>query len=201
MSSTAHAAKDRPARGGARDAILAATLEVIAQHGLDAVTHRRVADLAGVSPGSTTYHFASREELIRAAFAFYMSMADRFVSTLDRALRASIVDPAERVREILCGLVAEEFADDRQVRAEYEMILFASKDHELGSFLRQWETRWVGHIATDLEEAGAERAVETARILINVTRGYELERLTNSELGVEDLRRRLQTVLSCLLDR
>src|SRR3990170_176069 len=43
--------------------ILAATLRLIAAEGLDAVRHRRVADMAEVSLGSTTYHFASRDGL------------------------------------------------------------------------------------------------------------------------------------------
>ena len=50
-----------------RDRILAATLTVIGRVGIDGVTHRKVAAEAGVGLGSTTRHFASREEMIRAA--------------------------------------------------------------------------------------------------------------------------------------
>lgn len=190
---------DRPVRGQARRAIVEATLELIARHGLDAVTHRRVAALAGVSPGSTTHHFDSREELVRASFRFYMELGDGILTRLDRELRATISDPAERVRELLANLIQEEFADARLVRAEYEMILFASTDSELGSYLRSWETRWIGFIAGDLEAAGAPRAVESARVLLNLTRGYELERLNNPDLDVGDFRRRIDTVLTSLL--
>lgn len=198
-SSLSAATENRPPRGEARKALLIATLEVIASHGLDAVTHRRVAEVAGVSPGSATYHFSSREDLIRAAFAYYMDLADRVIERLDAQIRSSSLDPAERVREILCGIVTEEFRDLRYVRAEYEMILYGSTDPELASFLRVWETRFMGYIAGDLEAAGALRAVETARILANLLRGYELERLTNPQLGVDDLRRRIDAVLTSLL--
>ena len=56
------------ADASARARLLVATLRVIADEGLEAVTHRRVAALAGVSPGSTTQHFAPREDLLREAF-------------------------------------------------------------------------------------------------------------------------------------
>lgn len=191
--------RDRTPRGTARKAILAATLEVIARHGLDAVTHRRVAETAGVSPGSTTHHFSSREDLIRASFRFYLEIADRLLARLDEELRATISDPVQRVTEVLCEIVRHEFSDERLVRAEYEMILFASIDEELASFLRGWEARWVGYFASDLEAAGAVRAAETARILINLTRGYELERLINPNLEVDDLRRRIEAVLTSLI--
>lgn len=67
-----------------------ATLDVIAEEGLDAVRHRRVADLAGVSPGSTTYHFASRDDLIDEAFAYYLDQAAALLG--DLAPPAAAVD-------------------------------------------------------------------------------------------------------------
>jgi DNA-binding transcriptional regulator YbjK len=50
-----------------RDAIVAATVEIVARDGVAAVTHRRVAELAGVSLSSTTWHFASKEDILEAA--------------------------------------------------------------------------------------------------------------------------------------
>src|ERR671912_2321759 len=47
-----------------RDEILQATLRVIGARGADAVTHRAVAEEAGVPLSATTYYFASKEELL-----------------------------------------------------------------------------------------------------------------------------------------
>src|SRR6185312_15343969 len=47
-----------------REHLLEVTIELVAREGIDAVTHRRVAELAGVPLGSTTYYFASREEML-----------------------------------------------------------------------------------------------------------------------------------------
>jgi DNA-binding transcriptional regulator YbjK len=50
-----------------RSAIVAATVRIVARDGVGAVTHRRVAELAGVSLSSTTWHFASKDDILVAA--------------------------------------------------------------------------------------------------------------------------------------
>ena len=42
-----------------------ATLELIGEHGPDAVTHRAVAERAGLPLSATTYWFDSKEELLQ----------------------------------------------------------------------------------------------------------------------------------------
>lgn len=44
--------------------ILEAAMAVIAKHGLSATTMERVAKAAGVSPGTVTFHFASKDKLL-----------------------------------------------------------------------------------------------------------------------------------------
>ncbi|MEM1390639.1 MAG: TetR family transcriptional regulator, partial [Pseudomonadota bacterium] len=60
-------------RGRNRERILRAALQIISRQGVDKVTHRAVAGLASVSPGTTTYHFVSREEMVREAFTLYVA--------------------------------------------------------------------------------------------------------------------------------
>ena len=188
----------RQARGHARTAILSATLEIIASDGIDAVTHRRVAEIAGVSPGSTTHHFSSREDLISETFHFYLQMASEFMSAIDEEIRASIADPLDRVRVFATEIIKREFEHPGtdNIRAEHEMLLYASTDPELAIHVREWESRWVGQLAGDLEAAGWTRPVETARTVINLIRGYEIERLLNSQLDADDFERRLEAFLT-----
>jgi AcrR family transcriptional regulator len=127
----------RHRRGEAREALLTATLFVVAEGGIDAVTHRRVAAEAGVSPGSATHHFSSREELLRAAFRFYLDQGDQLLLALSDATR-SLPDPFERIRRILGGL-EQEFSEVSLLRAEYELLLYASGDPELAADVRSWE--------------------------------------------------------------
>lgn len=190
--------QQRTTRGSARGAILLATIEIVADHGIDAVTHRRVAELAGVSPGSTTHHFSSRDELLREAFRSYLEHAERFVMAIDEELRASVSDPAERVRRFAIEIVRREFVEpgERFIRAEHELLLYAAGDAQVATHVRAWDARMVGHMAGDLEAAGWPRPVDTARTLINLIRGYELERLLDPTLEADVFQRRLDTVLA-----
>jgi AcrR family transcriptional regulator len=188
----------RTIRGSARSAILGATLGIIASHGIDAVTHRRVAERAGVSPGSTTHHFASREELLREAFRFYLAHGDRLLTTIEAENRASVTDPLERVRRFATEIIHREFIEPGAgfIRAEHEMLLFASTDSELASHVRAWEARWVASMASDFEAAGWPQPVEAARTLINLIRGYELERLLDPQADAAEFGRRLDSILT-----
>src|SRR5262245_4250116 len=62
MASTKRSGSAKPSEDR-RAVILDATLRLIATDGVDAVTHRRVAAVADVPLGSTTYYFESREQL------------------------------------------------------------------------------------------------------------------------------------------
>lgn len=55
-----------PVDPGPRERILTAALAVLADDGLSGFTHRRIEERAGMSHGSTTYHFGTRDELYDA---------------------------------------------------------------------------------------------------------------------------------------
>ena len=66
--------------------ILEAAMAVIAKHGLSATTMERVAKAAGVSPGTVSFHFASKDKLLLDtldAVALEFEMARR--DAVDRA--------------------------------------------------------------------------------------------------------------------
>lgn len=196
MTGSSDSSGGRPSRGHARDAVLAATVLLIAEHGIDAVTHRRVAARAGVSPGSTTHHFASREDLVRSALRYYLRQADELLARVDQQARETEDDPRERVRAFACAVIDQEFGDASLIRAEHEMLLFASRDDELARDVRSWETRWVAYLAGHLEAAGEPRAVEGARTIVNLMRGFEIDRLLDPTLTVDDFQTRLDRVLA-----
>ena len=50
-----------------REAIVAATVRIVAREGVAAVTHRRVAAEADVALSSTTWHFATKAAILEAA--------------------------------------------------------------------------------------------------------------------------------------
>jgi len=176
--------------------ILEATLRIIASEGADAVTHRRVAQAAGVPLGSITYYFKSREDLMREAFRQYLRDLMEFITHLERELPvAAPNDVVERALEV----VRREFANADMVPVEYELILRAARDELLAkeflSCVRYLEAR----VAEALEGIGVSRPIDAARTIIDLVRGFELERLTRPSADTEDLRRRLARVVDGLI--
>ena len=55
-----------------RDELLAAAIELFAEGGSRAITHRAVAARAGLPPATTTYYFESIDELIREALGSHI---------------------------------------------------------------------------------------------------------------------------------
>ncbi|MGW1195713.1 TetR/AcrR family transcriptional regulator [Streptomyces sp. NPDC002536] len=78
-------AADQPARRRRDPArrieeIAAATERVIAARGIEGLTHRAVAEVADVPLGATTYHFATKDDLIQAAL---QRAYDRYAAALE----------------------------------------------------------------------------------------------------------------------
>lgn len=174
-----------------RRLILETTLTLIAEQGVDAVTHRRVADAARVPLGSTTYYFESREHLIRDAFVHYIDEAReqhaRFSAKLDAGSLESMVD-------LLVELTEWEFEDENRMLAEYELTLYAARDPVVAKQLHAWDALMLEQLTRALSEFGANAPADGAKTLLHLMRGYELERLSRHESDTASLRRRLLNV-------
>jgi TetR/AcrR family transcriptional regulator, regulator of biofilm formation and stress response len=179
-----------------RERILWATLQIVGTDGVDGVRHRRVAEVAEVSLGSTTYHFAMREELIREAFRWYLAHATEVIGEIaDRHRRE---DPVGRIVGLLTDLIGPESEDEGLVRAEYELLLYAGRDPELIADVQAWEAAQRRVLARDLAAAGCASPSASAIVLIALTRGLELERLTHRTLSTRQLRARIAPVVQAL---
>ncbi len=181
-----------------RRRIVLATLRLIADEGLDEVRHRRVADLAGVSLGSTSYHFASRDELVREAFRTYLDEATDFLDGV-RAAADRKEDPVEALVELVVELLRREFLDPTLVLAEYELLLYAARHDDLAEALRAWERQQRDELARRLRAAGAPRPTEGARTLMALVRGIEVEHLVHGPRSWGGLRRRVAPIVGSLL--
>src|SRR5215831_8248612 len=181
-----------------RNEILEAALRVVAQGGPDAITFRRVADRAQVPLGSLTYYFESREDLLREAFRLYLSEAVAFMGDFEERRRPHT---RSRVIEMVLEIARREFSDDpAMVRVEYELILYAARDPALAREFNGYE-RWMEvRLAGSLEAIGAPRPIDAARTIIDVVRGFEIERLTHTGAQLGDLERRLRLVIDALIN-
>jgi DNA-binding transcriptional regulator YbjK len=116
-----------------RQQIVTAAVRAIVEVGIGNVTHRRIAALAGVPLGSTTYYFPTLDDLVATALrevteyarAGLEAWADEL--TVSRDLPATFVDLAKR------------YLDDRgQALLEYELLLAAARTPELRPVAQLW---------------------------------------------------------------
>jgi DNA-binding transcriptional regulator YbjK len=113
-----------------RQRILHATLQLIAERGIGAVSNRLVAKTAGVSLGSLTYHFKSQTQLLRESLLLHVTEEVERIAQIANELRA--LEPASGAE--VAAEVEREF--ERSLvnygpRAELELYLHAARDPEL----------------------------------------------------------------------
>lgn len=114
---------------GARERMLRATLKLIADGGVAAVTNRRVATAAGVSLGSLTYHFTSQAQLLRESLLLYVEEETARRQQIAQELAGQKPD-VQQVAEAVEQLVAVPSEIPKQI-AELELHLQAARDPEL----------------------------------------------------------------------
>jgi len=180
-----------------RGVILDAALRLIANEGIDSVTHRRVAAAANVPLGSTTYYFESREALLRETFRRYLervrALQNRVARTKPKTTVAGLVD-------YLVEVTQRGFEDEKMALAEYELTLFAARDEEIAEALHDWDAHMIGHLARAFDSMGAARPFDAAHTVLNMMRGHELDSLSRHDTNLPDLRRRLMVVVAALVN-
>jgi len=131
MTGTRRSVPNDPER---RERILDAALAVIAEVGVHATTHRRIAARADVPLGSLTYYFGSLHEILELAFArFSETMSDLYRAKLTAATTRTEAEAA--VVDLICGPA---YADPRQMVLIFEMYAFANHNPVVAEITRTW---------------------------------------------------------------
>ena len=121
-----------PAR---RKKIAEAAIAVVAERGVEGVTHRAVAAAAGVPLGSTTYHFATLDDLLVVALRTAAEDSVARLRDWDRALPAGA-----DLAAALADLVVSGLAEDRaRTVVEYELYVAALHRAPLRSPGMAWD--------------------------------------------------------------
>lgn len=120
-----------------RDRIVDACLDVIADRGVQGVSHRRVAAAADVPLGSMTYHFTGMDELLNDAFSrFADSIADRFED------RMAAADDLESAREAVVRIILDDVFDSRRdLVLTHELYTLAARDERYRRLTTAWMAR------------------------------------------------------------
>ncbi|MFE9887381.1 TetR/AcrR family transcriptional regulator [Streptomyces scopuliridis] len=117
-----------------RRRIIDAAIRVVARGGIAGLSHRTVAAEADVPLGSTTYHFASLDELLVAALR---QTNDSFAAAVRES--GALADPECDLAGELARITGEWLAGDRTgVELEYELYLAALRRPALRPVAGEW---------------------------------------------------------------
>lgn len=135
-----------------RRRIVEAGLRVVAERGISGLTFRAVADAADVPLGSTTYHFADKDELLEAIVHLSRERNREFT---ERTLREGV----ERLGLVggICQLVEELTVRQHTLLVvEHELFLSALRNPRLRAESRQWSRDFVDVIEEYTDTVTAE---------------------------------------------
>lgn len=161
---------------GRRDRIIDVCIQVIAAHGVDGTSLRRVAEAADVPLGSMTYHFSGREELLREAFArFATGVSTRWANRLALVPEGDV----ETAVAVVVTLITTETLVDRDEHVlTHELYTLAARDPRYRELTNAWMRR---------SRAALERVFDptTARMLDALIEGLSIHRSLDTEPPVD----------------
>lgn len=178
-----------------RETILVATLEAIGTGGIDSVTHRHVTEIAGVASGSVGYHFDTKDALVREAFRYYVKGISQTVLVAEDTTAPL---SKEAVLRTLLAISERDLDRPEFLRAEYEMLVYAGRDPELAREIASWHETLEGRLAGALETLGVEKPMQAARMIRDLMRGIEIDRLVRPQQSKQRLRTQLELAFAGL---
>lgn len=179
---------------GARERLLRAAISLIGEHGPERITHRMVAEEAGLSPGTATYHFKSLKDLTQQAFLLYI---EDYGKALDAVLEARPLETNADIAQFLSRMTMLEADDSELARFEYEMILHSCRHTEIKEDVSAWSRMVEKRVVEALRRLGCEKAPYFASLAVSVCRGTELDLLSKHRNVTEEwMRSRIIKILS-----
>ena len=172
-----------------RDRIVAACLDVVAEHGVAGTSHRRIAAAADVPLGSMTYHFAGMDELLREAFGRFARDA---AAQFERRM-AGARTPEDAVHAVTALITHDVFATQRDLVLSHELYTLAARDPAYRTLTNDWMRRSRDALGRHFDPA-------TCRVLDAFIEGMTIHRALDTEphddVDVLDAVRRLTGVFA-----
>jgi DNA-binding transcriptional regulator YbjK len=122
-----------------REAIVRATVRLVARDGVASVTHRRVAAEAEVSLSSTTWHFATKADILAAALQWTARREVARITEIAARLDGRAFS-AQAWADELADWLAEQVEEERDVAvALYRLQIELLGRPEVAALHREWE--------------------------------------------------------------
>jgi DNA-binding transcriptional regulator YbjK len=190
----------RAPRGEARrEAIVRATLAVIAAHGTDGVTHRAVAAKAGVPLSATTYWFSSRDELLEETLRYAARAEVERLEQLVLELAPRELSVREWAEAFAAALAHDVAAEPERHVALYELGLEAGRREALRPEAERLNAANLRLAELGARAVGSDDPAGDAPIIVAAITGLVFGQLALPQRGFE--RRLLLPALERLLGR
>jgi DNA-binding transcriptional regulator YbjK len=162
--------------------LMDAATKVVSDQGLRGLTHRAVDREAGLSEGSCSAYYRTRQ-------ALQLGLAEHVAGTLTEdvvALAAQLQDCGphdEQKTELTSQLILRWLRERHLLLARLELGLAAAREPDLAALLTEWRLRMVGVVASIVEARGHEEAEERAEVLVAAIDGVLLAALVRPARG------------------
>jgi AcrR family transcriptional regulator len=191
---------DRRRAPETRERILRATLALLAEEGTAALSNRRIADEAGVSLGSLTYHFPSQASLLRESLFMYVGEEVERLEAVAATLRLREPSPEEVAADVE-ALIARPAGGPGPL-AELELHLQAARDPELQEASARCFAAYDALAASALTTLGVVDPGRHAAAFVALVTGLGIRRLGTGAADSEAASGALLTLLrGALVDR
>ncbi|HFS3384724.1 TPA: DNA-binding transcriptional regulator RcdA [Escherichia coli] len=129
-----------------REKIIQATLEAVKLYGIHAVTHRKIATLAGVPLGSMTYYFSGIDELLLEAFSSFTEIMSRqyqafFSDVSDAPGACQAITDMISCQAITDMIYSSQVATPDNMELMYQLYALASRKPLLKTVMQNWMQR------------------------------------------------------------
>jgi DNA-binding transcriptional regulator YbjK len=182
-----------------REAIVAATVRIVAADGVAAVTHRRVAGEAGVSLSSTTWHFATKADILIAALRWTARREVARIAEIAARLGDAEFDSAAWAGELADWVVEQVTADRDLAVALYRLQIELIGRPEATEVHREWGESLLT-LGEGVLQASTTRTPELdTRLVVAALDGLRLGVLSADDDDAEWLRPAVHRLLASLL--
>ena len=159
---------------------------MIGERGPDAVTHRAVAQRAGLPASATTYWFESKEQLLQEAFLLAAREEVARVEGVVIDLAPRELDAGAWAAAVAAALATD--LEDNPTRhvAFTELVLEGTRRPWLREEVGRWENAWLRLAEMGLRAVGSTEPVADARLVVGAITGMMLGQLANPQPNFED---------------
>ncbi len=182
-----------------REAIVTATVRIVAREGVAAVSHRRVAAEADVALSSTTWHFAAKADILEAALRWCADREVERIGAIAERLTDTDFDLSAWAEELADWLL-EQLTGEREIA----VALYRLQVELLGSagaleVHREWGEGLLAVGERVLERSPTATPELDVRLIVAALDGLRMGVLNSGEQDLEWLRHAVRRQLQALL--